>query len=133
MATARTERTAQVAAAAHCDNCCVDVAWRAGDVELVCVAVGPGSFTGLRIGVVAAKTFAYAIGAEVVGVHTLAAIAESGARQHAAPLWTVLDAQRQELFAAQFDRRGAMIDVERAEILHHRSRWLARFASRAIV
>src|SRR5262245_33492571 len=38
------------------------VGWRSRDVELVAVASGPGSFTGLRIGVTTAKTFAYAIG-----------------------------------------------------------------------
>ena len=43
------------------------------------VAVGPGSFTGLRIGVTTAKTLAYAIGAEVIGVNTARVIAEPGA------------------------------------------------------
>lgn len=75
--------------------------WRPGDINLVAVTAGPGSFTGLRIGVVAAKTFAYAVGAQVVGVHTLAALAApllpAGSR-----VWTILDAQRQELFAANF-------------------------------
>jgi tRNA threonylcarbamoyladenosine biosynthesis protein TsaB len=75
--------------------------WRPTDVELVCVSTGPGSFTGLRIGIVTAKTFAYATGAKLVGVHTLAAIAE-GADGNSPRLWTVLDAQRQELFVASF-------------------------------
>jgi tRNA threonylcarbamoyladenosine biosynthesis protein TsaB len=83
--------------------------WLPGELELVVVTTGPGSFTGLRIGVVAAKTLAYALGAKLVGVHTLAAMAEnvaacgtSGSRP-SPRLWTLLDAQRQELFAAQFD------------------------------
>ena len=38
------------------------VEWRPADVELVAVATGPGSFTGLRIGVTTAKAFAYAAG-----------------------------------------------------------------------
>ena len=54
--------------------------WRAKELELICVAVGPGSFTGLRIGVVAAKTLAYATGATLAAVPTLAAIAEGVAR-----------------------------------------------------
>jgi tRNA threonylcarbamoyladenosine biosynthesis protein TsaB len=68
---------------------------------LVAVPTGPGSFTGLRIGVTMAKTFAYAVGAQVMGVNTLEVIA-SQAPPGIAPLWTVMDAQRQELFAAKF-------------------------------
>ena len=39
--------------------------------ELVALTIGPGSFTGLRVGVTTAKTFAYSVGAEVLGVNTL--------------------------------------------------------------
>ena len=45
------------------------------DVRLVATTVGPGSFTGLRVGVTTAKTFAYAVGAEVLGLNTLEVIA----------------------------------------------------------
>ena len=76
-----------------------DHGWRPADVELIAVTTGPGSFTGLRIGVVAAKTFAYAVGAQLVGVHTLAALAYPIA---ASRVGTILDAQRQELFVANF-------------------------------
>lgn len=75
--------------------------WKATDVELVCVATGPGSFTGLRIGVTIAKTLAYTTGAKLVGVHSLSAMA-AGVGKQSQRVWTVLDAQRQELFAASF-------------------------------
>jgi tRNA threonylcarbamoyladenosine biosynthesis protein TsaB len=75
--------------------------WKPGDVELVCVTTGPGSFTGLRIGIVAAKTFAYATAAKLVGVHTLSAIA-AGVEGQYSRLWALLDAQRGELFASSF-------------------------------
>lgn len=53
-----------------------------GNLELVAVAIGPGSFTGLRIGVTAARTIAYAAGCDIVGVGTLESLAtEAAARQ----------------------------------------------------
>ncbi len=76
--------------------------WKPADLDLVCVATGPGSFTGLRIGTTTAKTLAYAIGAKLVGVSTLATIAASVETE--TRLWTLLDAQRQELFAACFEQ-----------------------------
>jgi tRNA threonylcarbamoyladenosine biosynthesis protein TsaB len=77
--------------------------WQPTDIDLVCVTMGPGSFTGLRIGVTAAKTLAFAVGTPLVGVHTLAALAAS-VPNPSGRLWTIMDAQRQELFAASFDR-----------------------------
>jgi tRNA threonylcarbamoyladenosine biosynthesis protein TsaB len=104
--------------------------WRPADVEMIAVTTGPGSFTGLRIGVVAAKTLAYATGAKLVGVHTLAAIAELVQTDSVAPgrrLWTVLEAQRQELFVACFDLARPIVEQADAatEILGVDA-WLAR-------
>ena len=93
--------------------------WSPKSVELVAVAVGPGSFTGLRIGVTTAKTFAYAVGAEVIGVNTLDALAAQ-APPSAAPLWTMLDAQRQELFAAKFIVDARRSTCTRSRDVHHR-------------
>ena len=47
------------------------------DVDVVAVSRGPGSFTGLRVGMVCAKTFAYATGCKFIAVDTFAAIAEN--------------------------------------------------------
>ena len=77
------------------------VGWRPRDVELIAVAVGPGSFTGLRVGIATAKMLTYAIGCPLIGVPTLAAIA-SQAPADASPLWVALDAQRGELYAARY-------------------------------
>jgi tRNA threonylcarbamoyladenosine biosynthesis protein TsaB len=99
------QRTAQSFAPAL-KELLTQIDWSPKSIELVAVVVGPGSFTGLRIGVTAAKTFAYATGAEIIGVNTLAAIADQASLRsvvpHDSPLWTILDAQRQELFAARF-------------------------------
>ena len=82
------------------------VGWKPADVQLVAVAVGPGSFTGLRVGVATAKTFAYAVGAEVLGVDTLETIAQAAPTEIAA-LTAVVDAQRGELVSGDAFVRDA--------------------------
>lgn len=77
--------------------------WQPRDVQLVAVTVGPGSFTGLRIGVTTAKTFAYAVGAELVAVDTLEAIATQAPGEWSC-LKVVLDAGRGQIFTAEFSR-----------------------------
>ncbi|MDY0165457.1 MAG: tRNA (adenosine(37)-N6)-threonylcarbamoyltransferase complex dimerization subunit type 1 TsaB [Thermoguttaceae bacterium] len=77
--------------------------WQPRQVDLVAVSIGPGSFTGLRVGVVAAKVFAYAVGAEVLGVDTLEAIA-AGAPPEAERFWTAVDAQRGQWVVREFRR-----------------------------
>jgi tRNA threonylcarbamoyladenosine biosynthesis protein TsaB len=74
-----------------------------GDVERLAVGVGPGSFTGLRIGVATARALAQASGLELVGVSTLEALARGagdGAASEPRPVLAVLDARRGEAFAA---------------------------------
>jgi tRNA threonylcarbamoyladenosine biosynthesis protein TsaB len=79
------------------------VGWQPAQIEMVAVGVGPGSFTGLRVGVATAKLLAYSVGAAVMGVNTLEAIALQ-AEVYAEELWTVLDAQRNQVFAGLFAR-----------------------------
>ena len=77
--------------------------WCVADLALIACTVGPGSFTGLRIGVTTAKTLAYAADSQILGVPTLDVVAEQ-APGNIATLTTVLDAQRRQLFAARYDR-----------------------------
>ncbi|WP_180901034.1 tRNA (adenosine(37)-N6)-threonylcarbamoyltransferase complex dimerization subunit type 1 TsaB [Martelella soudanensis] len=90
----------------------IDAALREADVKpaalgRIAVNIGPGSFTGVRIGVAAARALALAVGAESVGVSSLASIAfqHRMARPGAAVMAT-LDARRGEAFAQVFDAEG---------------------------
>ena len=74
-----------------------------GDVDAVVTGLGPGPFTGLRVGVVTAAALADARGLPVVGVCSLDAIG-SGART------VVTDARRKEVYWAAYDASGARVE-----------------------
>jgi tRNA threonylcarbamoyladenosine biosynthesis protein TsaB len=79
-------------------------------VRRIAVGVGPGSFTGLRIGVATARSLALSLGLELAGVGTLAALARGAAgAQGAGAVLAVLDARRKEVFAALYDGSGEEI------------------------
>jgi tRNA threonylcarbamoyladenosine biosynthesis protein TsaB len=71
------------------------------DVEFLAVGVGPGSYTGLRVGLMAAKTVAYATGAALVGFDSLDGIARN-APAGAQRISVVADAQRGLLYVADY-------------------------------
>ena len=83
---------------------------RFADVDRIAIGLGPGTFTGLRIGVATARALAQGSGAELVGVSTLRALA--AAAEPAAPagrgVLAVIDARRGEVFAAGW-RDGAPV------------------------
>ncbi len=75
--------------------------WRLGDLDGLAVAVGPGSFTGLRIGVSTVKALAFATGLPVAGIPTLDALAWllPWAR---VPVCPILDARKGEVYAGLY-------------------------------
>ncbi len=68
----------------------------ASDVTAVAVGVGPGPFTGLRVGIAAAKMFAEGVSAPIYGVGSLDAIAFANSLDH--PTLVLTDARRSEVF-----------------------------------
>jgi tRNA threonylcarbamoyladenosine biosynthesis protein TsaB len=79
---------------------------RPGDIDLFAAASGPGSFTGVRVGLAAVKGLADVAGKPAVGVSNLVALAGYGTAALRVPL---IDARRGEVFAAVFDRAGAEV------------------------
>jgi tRNA threonylcarbamoyladenosine biosynthesis protein TsaB len=75
------------------------------DVDLVAVGLGPGAWTGLRMGVTTAKALAFALGVPIVGISSLEAIA-AGVEGYSGRLLVVADARRGELCGAFFEIDG---------------------------
>jgi tRNA threonylcarbamoyladenosine biosynthesis protein TsaB len=78
------------------------------DVELFAVSTGPGSFTGLRIGLSAVKGMAMALGKPCAGISTLHGLA-ANVRDFRGILLPVLDARRGQVYAAAFQSDGAAL------------------------
>src|SRR5271166_2320441 len=78
------------------------VSWSA--VERIAVGVGPGTFTGLRVGVATARGLAQSLSAELVGVSSTQALAATAlaARPAGEAVLAVIDARRGEAFAAAY-------------------------------
>ena len=72
-----------------------------GDIDVIGVSIGPGSFTGVRVGLATAKGLALSLGKPVSGVVSLEALAVS-AREHGPLLAPVLDAFKGEVFAGLY-------------------------------
>lgn len=107
----------------------IDKALSAAGIELsaldaIAVSMGPGSYTGLRIGVAAAKGFCYALDKPLISVPTLKALAygireKAGAGQFL--LCPMLDARRMEVYTALFDMNLNEIRKVSAEIITENS------------
>ena len=77
------------------------------DVEAVAVSIGPGSFTGLRIALALGKGIAFAGTLPLVGVPTLAALAEVAGAAPGETVCAALDARKREVYAALFEATDA--------------------------
>jgi tRNA threonylcarbamoyladenosine biosynthesis protein TsaB len=76
-----------------------------GDLRAVAVGVGPGPFTGLRVGVVTARTLGAALGVPVYGVCSLDILAAEA--RVGEPFLVATDARRKEVYWARYDANGS--------------------------
>lgn len=93
------------------DRLMLDAGWQAGDLQGLAVAVGPGSFTGLRIGISTVKGLALALALPVAAVPTLDAMA-AGLPFAALPVCPVLVARRDEVYCSLYRWSGTAMERE---------------------
>jgi tRNA threonylcarbamoyl adenosine modification protein YeaZ len=78
------------------------------EIGKIAVSVGPGSFTGVRVGVSTARGFALALGCEAVGISTLQALAYDAQKSFPGrQVLSIIDARRDELYAQFFGEDGS--------------------------
>ena len=96
------------------DNCFQTAKCGLGSLDGIAVSIGPGSFTGLRIGLSVAKGLSYATGISLVAVPTLKGLARYGMSMHFAEvpnyILSLLDARRDEVYMALYSSKGSIIE-----------------------
>ncbi|MEO5776562.1 MAG: tRNA (adenosine(37)-N6)-threonylcarbamoyltransferase complex dimerization subunit type 1 TsaB [Flavobacterium sp.] len=90
------------------------------DLKAIAVSKGPGSYTGLRIGVSTAKGLCYALGIPLISVDTLQVLAKQVVVENGLII-PMIDARRMEVYSAVFDNKHIKIMEVQAEILTEES------------
>ncbi|MEW7277322.1 tRNA (adenosine(37)-N6)-threonylcarbamoyltransferase complex dimerization subunit type 1 TsaB [Aquimarina sp. 2201CG1-2-11] len=99
------------------DTVISDAAISYKDLEAISVSKGPGSYTGLRIGVSAAKGLCYALGIPLLSVPTLQVLSLQVSDKKDVYIVPMIDARRMEVYAAVFSDAGEQVRETKAEIL----------------
>lgn len=90
------------------------------DLKAIAISKGPGSYTGLRIGVSTAKGLCYALGIPLISVDTLQVLAQNVSVENGL-IVPMIDARRMEVYSAVFDANHNKIMEVQAEILTEES------------
>ena len=91
------------------------------DLSAVAVSIGPGSYTGLRVGLATAKGICYAAGLPLITVPTLKVIAVSALSEATDWICPLIDARRMEVFSAFYGKTLSEIRSANAEVLDEKS------------
>jgi tRNA threonylcarbamoyladenosine biosynthesis protein TsaB len=106
--------------------------WKPRELHAVLVSHGPGSYTGLRVGIMSAKVFAYATGCALLAVDTFAAIALQAPADPPAVVDVLADAQQEKLYVQRFKRTSShgLPESATALAIHSVADWLAHHEPR---
>lgn len=91
------------------------------NLDAIAVSKGPGSYTGLRIGVSAAKGLCFSLDVPLIAIPTLDALAKQAKAPENTLVIPMLDARRMEVYSAVFNSEGKQIRETQAEILDENS------------
>lgn len=118
MRESRGERDHAAKVAVYTSEVLAEAGISAAVLAAVAVSKGPGSYTGLRIGVSFAKGLCYGLGVPLVGVGSLDSLCALARQNHAAGLFVpMIDARRMEVFGQVFDTHGVALTPPEAWII----------------
>lgn len=98
-------------------NLMKEAAFRVNDLNAVAVTMGPGSYTGLRVGLASAKGICYALNIPLIGINTLMLMAHAAKNEDADLLCPMIDARRMEVYTALYTKSLKEIIKPQAIIL----------------
>lgn len=91
------------------------------DLNAVSISKGPGSYTGLRIGVAAAKGLCFALDIPLISINTLQVLIENQKYKNYDFIIPVIDARRMEIYTSIFDSKGVVLTDTFSHILNENS------------
>ncbi|MGE3803582.1 MAG: tRNA (adenosine(37)-N6)-threonylcarbamoyltransferase complex dimerization subunit type 1 TsaB [Gemmataceae bacterium] len=97
--------------------------WKPRDLAALIVSRGPGSYTGLRVGLMSATAFAYATSCQLVAIDTFTAIARQ-APAETELLDVIADAQQDKVYLQRFARQGDALIPASALVIQEMADWL---------
>lgn len=101
---------------AACERALATLGWSYEDVDYYAVTQGPGSFTGVRIGLTAAKTFAYATNRPIIGLSSLAVLAEPFNTAENTAVLSLLDARHRRVYAGLYQNTKNLLEDRLGDI-----------------
>ncbi len=90
---------------------------KSSDLDAVAVSKGPGSYTGLRIGVAAAKGLCFGLDIPLIALNALKILAQASTEQNTDYIIPMMDARRMEVYTAVFDSRRNWVEDTSALVL----------------
>lgn len=99
--------------------------WEAKNLDAIATGIGPGSYTGLRIGLMSARTLAMMTGSRLLGISTFEILAQHCLEAGHAKVEIIADAQQDKIYAQRFENNNSQLVSESELKIVSTAEWLA--------